>query len=76
MMPWVVLAAAYARPGNVDRRFPLGTAHHLRPSVLRGNGEEPGHVLSHQVPLFKPTFLRRCHSGESACRRYGGLNTP
>src|SRR5207245_11268391 len=57
MVPGIVLAASHACPGNVDRRFPLEKAHHLRHRVLRGNGEEHVHVIRHHVPLFNSTFL-------------------
>ena len=57
MVPWVVLAAAHARPGNVDGGFPLDEAHVLVRGVFRGNREEPVHVIGPQVPLFNATFL-------------------
>src|SRR5437867_5126811 len=59
MVPGIVLAASHKCPGNMDRRFPLDKAHHLRHRVLRGNGEEHVHVIGHQVPLFNTTFLLR-----------------
>src|SRR5215831_646254 len=64
MVPGVVLAASHECPGNVDRRFPLDKAHHLRHRVLRGNGEEHVHVIPHHVPLFNPTFLLLCQRTE------------
>src|SRR6516165_4407048 len=64
MVPGIVLAASHAGPGNVDRRFPLDKAHNLRHRVLRGNGEEHVHVISHHVPLFNPTFLLLCQRAE------------
>ena len=59
MVPGIVLAAPHKGPSNVDRRFPLDKAHHLRHRVLRRNGKEHVHVIRHQVPLFNPTFLLR-----------------
>src|SRR5215475_9218587 len=59
MVPGIVLAAPHKGPSNVDRRFPLDKAYHLRHRVLRRNGEEHVHVIRHQVPLFNPTFLLR-----------------
>src|SRR5438093_1831554 len=64
MVPGIVLAASHKCPGNMDRRFPLDKAHHLRHRVLRGNGEEHVHVIGHQVPLFNTTFLLRSQRPE------------
>src|SRR6267378_1819311 len=64
MVPGRVLAAPHKGPSNVDRRFPLEKAHHLRHRVLRRNGEEHVHVIRHQVPLFNPTFLLRSQRPE------------
>ena len=57
MVPRVVLASSPKRPGNGEGGFPLDTADHLGHGVLRGNGEEPGHVIRQQVALYNTTCL-------------------
>src|SRR5262249_15712582 len=57
MVPRRVLASSHECPRDVDRRLALDEADNLGYGVLRGNGEEPRHVIRHPVPLFNTTFL-------------------